>query len=78
MIRAKLISGSGKINSVPVTTPRPSMDVGRITRQYPVETRVESYAQTDPEGTDEEISTSQLVHSHWSDSHLNTGTYIYY
>ena len=63
--------GSGDINSVPVTTPRTSLDVGRITRQYPVETRVESYAQTDPEETDEEASTVQ--DSHWSNAHLDTG-----
>ena len=65
--------GSGEINSVLVTTPRPSMDVGRITRQYPVETRVESYVQTDPEETDEEASTLHFIDSQWSDSHLDTG-----
>ena len=58
---------------MPVKTPRPSMDIGRITRQYPVETRVESYAQTDLHETDEDISTAQLDHSLWSDSHLDTG-----
>ena len=49
------------------------MDIGRITRQYPVETRVESYAQTDLDETDEDISTAQFDHSQWSDSHLDTG-----
>ena len=49
------------------------MDVGRITRQYPVETRVKSYVQTDPEETDEEASTLHFIDSQWSDSHIDTG-----
>ena len=53
------------------------MDVGRITRQYPVETRVESYVQTDPEETDEEASTLHFIDSQWSDSYLDTGSLHY-
>ncbi len=30
------------------------MDIGRITREFPAETHVESYAQTDTDATDED------------------------
>ncbi len=54
-----------------VNTPRPSLDVGRIARQFPVETRVDAHAQTDTEETDDEATLPPLAPRH--DLFLDTG-----